>query len=77
MKIKTEKVKYLAKRTRTSPKTGNDYTLATFFDEKTYTKVDLFVTDECDFNGIKEGDLVHLELSLNDRGNLNLANVSH
>lgn len=76
MKLDSQKVKFLGERTLQAKKTGNEFRLATFFDEATYTKVDLFCSDEFTSRGFEVGQDVTIEVRLSDRGNLSVTGIS-
>jgi len=75
MNFSSKKVKFLGERTLKAKNTGNPFRLATFFDEATYTKVDLFCADEFSSQGIENGTDVEIEVKISDRGNLSVVNI--
>jgi len=72
MEFVLPQVKYLEKKNLVSKRTGNPFSLITIFDEKTYTKVDLFVNDSFNDQLIKSGDVVDLVCRLSDQGNISV-----
>lgn len=67
-----ESVKFLEKKDLKAKRTGNPFSLVTIFDEKTFTKVDLFVADSFDVIGLNSGDTVNLKCRLSDQGNISV-----
>ncbi|OIN66531.1 hypothetical protein BLD48_10330 [Exiguobacterium sp. KRL4] len=67
-----EAVKFLEKKDLKAKRTGNPFSLVTIFDEKTYTKVDLFASDSFDVTGLQSGDIVNLQCRLTDQGNISV-----
>ncbi|MGN7855159.1 hypothetical protein [Exiguobacterium acetylicum] len=72
MEFVLPQVKYLEKKNLVAKRTGNPFSLITIFDEKTYTKVDLFVNDSFNDQLIKSGDVVDLVCRLSDQGNISV-----
>jgi len=72
MEFVLPQVKYLEKKNLTAKRTGNPFSLVTIFDEKTYTKVDLFVNDSFNDSALKSGDIVDLVCRLSDQGNISV-----
>lgn len=75
MEFVLPQVKYLEKKDRTSKRTGNPFSMVTIFDEKTYTKADLFVSDSFDETTINQGEVVDLVCRLSDKGNISVVGV--
>lgn len=72
MEFVLPQVKYLEKKNLVAKRTGNPFSLITIFDEKTYTKVDLFVNDSFNDQALKSGDVVDLVCRLSDQGNISV-----
>ena len=72
MEFVLPQVKYLEKKNLVAKRTGNPFSLVTIFDEKTYTKVDLFVNDSFIDSALKSGDIVDLVCRLSDQGNISV-----
>lgn len=72
MEFVLPQVKYLEKKNLVAKRTGNPFSLITIFDEKTYTKVDLFVNDSFDDQALKSGDVIDLVCRLSDQGNISV-----
>lgn len=72
MEFVLPQVKYLEKKNLVAKRTGNPFSLITIFDEKTYTKVDLFVNDSFNDQALKSGDVIDLECRLSDQGNISV-----
>ncbi len=72
MEFVLPQVKYLEKKNLVAKRTGNPFSLITIFDEKTYTKVDLFVNDSFNDQALKSGDVIDLVCRLSDQGNISV-----
>lgn len=72
MEFVLPQVKYLEKKNLVAKRTGNPFSLITIFDEKTYTKVDLFVNDSFNDQELKSGDVIDLVCRLSDQGNISV-----
>ncbi len=72
MEFVLPQVKYLEKKNLVAKRTGNPFSLITIFDEKTYTKVDLFVNDSFNDQQLKSGDVIDLVCRLSDQGNISV-----
>lgn len=76
MEFVLPQVKFLEKKDLKAKRTGNPFSLVTVIDEKTYTKVDLFVNDSFDQDAVKSGDVVDLLCRLTDRGNISVIGLN-
>lgn len=72
MEFVLPQVKYLEKKNLVAKRTGNPFSLITIFDEKTYTKVDLFVNDSFNDQQLESGDVIDLVCRLSDQGNISV-----
>lgn len=72
MEFVLPQVKYLEKKNLVAKRTGNPFSLVTIFDEKTYTKVDLFVSDSFNESNLTSGETVDLICRLTDQGNISV-----
>jgi len=75
MEFVLTEVKFLEKKNLNAKRTGNPFSLVTIFDEKTYTKVDLFVNDSFDETSVQKGEVVDLVCRLSDKGNISVIGV--
>lgn len=76
MEFVLPQVKYLEKKNLVAKRTGNPFSLITIFDEKTYTKVDLFVNDSFNDQELKSGDVIDLVCRLSDQGNISVTGLN-
>lgn len=76
MEFVLQQVKFLEKKNLVAKRTGNPFSLVTIFDEKTFTKVDLFVNDTFDDKSLKTGDVVDVHCRLSDQGNISVVGYS-